>query len=303
MTMHPRRHATATAPVAESSPENRLDLGAAPTTVTREYLEKKEAHTIAARLRRERVGHNAARLLVLVALIVFWHLLASRYDVTLLPGPLQTYAGLVRGWPLIWPAALDTMTEIAIGFAIGVLAGVVLGSLIGQSKVVQGVLHPYLILYQAIPKIGLAPMIVLLLGFGILPKVALAAMTSVFPVLENTIIGVQRVEEDSLRLFQSLGAGPLQIYFKLRLVNAISYILRGARVAIVLATVSVVVTEFVAGQMGLGAVMMMGYAQLDTPMVFGVLAALTLIALAYYFAVVVAEILVLRCFNLAPSAY
>jgi NitT/TauT family transport system permease protein len=279
------------------------DGGAPPTTVTREYLEEKEARMVAARLKHERVGHNAARLLVLVALVGLWHILAARYDATLLPSPLQTYAGFVRGWKLIWAGALDTMTEIAIGFAIGMVAGLVLGSLIGQSKVVQGILHPYLILYQAIPKVGLAPIIVLLLGFGILPKLTLAAMTSVFPVLENTIIGVQRVEEDSLRLFQTLGASPLQIYFKLRLVSALPYILRGARVAIVLATVSAVVAEFVAGRIGLGALMMVGYAQVDTPLVFGVLAALTLIAVVYYFAVVLAETLVLRCFNLTPPAH
>ena len=303
MTMAPRHRAAATALPGGSSLEEQPGVRAPSTTITREYLEEKEARTVAARLRRERVGHNAARLLVLVALVGLWHMLAARYDATLLPGPLQTYAGLVRGWKLIWAAGLDTTTEIAFGCAIGMLAGLVLGSLIGQSKVVQGILHPYLILYQAIPKVGLAPMIVLLLGFGILPKLTLAAMTSVFPVLENTIIGVQRVEEDSLRLFQTLGASRMQIYFKLRLVSALPYILRSARAAIVLATVSVVVAEFVAGRIGLGALMMVGYAQLDTPLVFAALAALTLIALAYYFAVVVVEAVVLRCFNLSPPAH
>jgi len=269
-------------------------------TVTREYLHDKETRAVAARLRRERWSHALARLVVLVAFVGLWQALASRYDATLLPGPWQTYAGLVRGSRLIWAGALATITEIALGFAIGVLAGLVLGSLIGQSRTLQGVLHPFLILYQAVPKAGLAPMIVLLLGFGILPKVALAAMTSVFPVLENTIIGVQRVDEDSLRLFRALGAGPVQTYFRLRLVNALPYIMTGVRVAVVLATVSVVVAEFVAGRIGLGAVMMTGYAQLDTPIVFAALAVLTLIGLAYYFAVFVLETLVLRWFNLAP---
>lgn len=304
MTMDPRRRAALTALLYGLLPKKRSDRETSPIAVTREYLEEKEARTVATRLWRDRVGHNAARLLVLAALFGLWHLLAVRYDdPTLLPSPLQTYDAIVRGWPLIWAGALDTTTEIALGFAIGMLAGVVLGSIIGQSQSVQGVLHPYMILYQAIPKIGLAPMIVLLLGFGILPKVTLAAMTSVFPVLENTIIGVQSVEEDSLRLFRALGASPMQIYFKLRLVNALSYIMRGARVGVVLATVSVVVAEFVAGRIGLGAVMMAGYAQLDTPLVFGVLAVLTLIALAYYFAAAVAETLVVRGFNLVSPAH
>lgn len=267
--------------------------------ITREYLEDKETRAVAARIRRERIGHNLARLLVLGAFVGSWQGLAALYDVTLLPGPLDTYAGLTRAWNLISSGAVETMVEIALGFAIGGASGIILGSLIGQSAVIQGVLHPYLILYQAIPKTGLAPMMVLILGFGLMPKVALAAMTSVFPVLENTIIGVQRVDEDSLRLFRGLGASRLRIFFKLRLINALPYIMTGIRVGVVLATVSVVVAEFVAGRVGLGAVMMVGYAQLDTPLVFGALFVLSLVGLAYYFAALILEAAVLGWFNLA----
>jgi NitT/TauT family transport system permease protein len=273
------------------------ETGAA--VVTASFLADREARERSARARRERIGHNAARLLVLVATVGLWHAAASQRDATLLPGPAATYAGLMRGWRLIWPAALDTTLEIALGFAIGVTVGVVLGSLIGQSPALQGVLHPFLVLYQAVPKTGLAPMIVLLMGFGILPKVALAAMSAVFPVLENTILGVQRVDEDGLRLFRALGARPLQTYFKLRLLSALPSIMTSLRAAVVLATVSVVVAEFVAGRIGLGAVMMTGYAQLDTPLVFAALMVLTLIGLACYFAVFVLETLVLRWLNLS----
>lgn len=174
--------------------------------ITPEYLEEKETRAVAARVRHERVGHSVARLLVLAAFVGIWQGLSARYDVTLLPSPLQTYAGLTRGWNVISIGAADTVTEIAVGFAIGAASGLILGALIGQSKIVQGVLHPYLILYQAIPKSGLAPMIILLLGFGMMPKITLAAMSTVLPVLENTILGVQRVDEDSLRLFRGLGA-------------------------------------------------------------------------------------------------
>ncbi|MET0484627.1 MAG: ABC transporter permease [Candidatus Rokuibacteriota bacterium] len=268
------------------------------SAITRRELEEREIRAVRARRRRELITHNAARVAVFIAVLVGWHLLAGRYDSNLLPGPLQTYAGLVRGWKLISAGAVATLVEIGLGFGLGVFGGLVLGSIIGVSKTMQGVLHPFLVLYQAVPKTGLAPMIVLILGFGILPKVVLAAMTAVFPVLENTIIGVERVEEDSLRLFRGLGASRTQIYFKLRLVNALPYIMTGLRGAIVLATVSVVVTEFVAGRIGLGAVMMPGYAQLDTPMVFGALLALTAIGLACYFTVCLFERLVLRWFNL-----
>jgi NitT/TauT family transport system permease protein len=273
----------------------------AATMVTPQYLEEKETRAVLARRRRERVSYNAGRLLVLAAFIGVWQGLASRHDATLLPGPWQTYEGLARGWNIIWIGAVETTTEIALGFAIGVVLGLVLGSLIGQSRVVQGIVHPYLILYQAVPKTGLAPMIVLLLGFGMMPKIVLAAMSALFPVLENTILGIQRVDEDSLRLFRALGASSSQIFFKLRLINALPYILTGLKVAVVLATISVVVAEFVAGRIGLGAVMMVGYAQLETPLVFGALFILTLITMAYYLSAVLLETLVLRWFNLGHA--
>jgi NitT/TauT family transport system permease protein len=273
-----------------------------PPAITRRELEEREIRAVRARRRRDLIANNGARLFVLFVVLAGWHLVAACYDATLLPGPLQTYAGLVRGRALIAAGALTTLLEIGFGFGLGVLTGLALGSIIGVSKTIQGVLHPFLVLYQAIPKTGLAPMIVLLLGFGILPKITLAAMTALFPVLENTIIGVQRVEEDSLRLFHALDASPVQIYFKLRLVNALPYIMTGVRGAIVLATVSVVVTEFVAGRVGLGAVMMAGYAQFDTPIVFGALLTLTVIGLACYFLVCLIETLILRWFNLEAPA-
>jgi len=268
---------------------------------TAEYWLAREGQAATARVRRERLTHAGARLLVLAVVLGLWQALASHYDVTLVPGPAQTYAGLRRGWPLIAAAAGDTSLEIALGFAAGALIGLILGSLVGQSPQAEGILHPYLIAYQAVPKVGLAPMIVLLLGFGVWPKVALAALAAAFPVLENTMVGVQRVDEDCARLFAGLGASPTQAYVKLRLISALPSILAGVRVAVVLATVSVVVTEFVAGRIGLGAVMMVGYAQLDTPLVFAALVVLTAVGLAYYFAAVGLEALVLRWFNLAPS--
>lgn len=270
--------------------------------VNLDYLVDKESRAIAATVKRQRVGHALARLLVLVAVIGGWQALAARHDVALLPSPLQTYDGFVRGWSVIADGALATTGEIAIGFAIGAAVGVVLGAALGQSRIAQRICHPYLVLYQAIPKTGFAPMIVLLLGFGMMPKIALAAMSAVFPVLENTIVGVQRIDDDSLRLFQGLGASQLQVFFKLRLINALPSIMTGLRAGVVLATVAVVVAEFVAGRIGLGAVLMLGTAQLDTALVFATLLVLTLVGLAYYFAALLCEVAVLRWFNLAhPS--
>ena len=274
-----------------------------PVTITREDLIERETRAVTARVRRQHVNHNLARVLVLAAVIAAWQALSTRYDASLLPGPVQTYSGLLRGFGVIADGAIATTIEIALGFAAGAAAGIVLGSLIGVSRIAQAIFHPYLVLYQAIPKTGFAPMIVLLLGFEMLPKIVLAALSAIFPVLENTIIGVQRVDEDNLRLFRALGAGPLQTFFKLRLINALPHVMAGLRAGVVLATVAVVVGEFVAGRIGLGAVMMVGMAQLDTPLVFAALFVLTLVGLGYYFGAVLLEAAVLRWFNLRHQTH
>lgn len=266
--------------------------------VTRERLHNAEVRTLATRVRRERIIHNLARLLVLFLVLGIWQALSQRYDVSLLPSPAETWEGFTRGRSIIFTASIDTATEIVLGFAIGAAAGVVLGALIGQFKIFEGIVHPYLILYQSIPKAGLAPMIVLIIGFGIMPKATLAAMSSFFPVLENTIIGIQRADADSVKLFRGLGANQWQTFLKLRLISALPSILTGLRVGVVLAVVSVVVAEFVAGRLGLGALMIVANAQLDSPLMFAALFALTLVGLMFYFTAALAEKLVLKWFNL-----
>ncbi len=270
--------------------------------MTRERLVEQETRAAATAARRRHTARMLTRLLVLATLFAAWQAIASRYSSGLLPGPVEVYGGLVRGWRIIVDGAIATATEVAIGFAMAGTAGVVLGAVLGESRIVQRICHPYLVVYQALPKTGFAPMIVLLLGVGMMPKIALAAVSAIFPVVENTIIGIQRVDDDSLRLFRALGANRWQSFVKLRLVNALPSILTGLRAAVVLAVVSVVVAEFVAGRIGLGAVMMVGAAQLDAPLVFAALFVLTLVGLAYYFVARLLELIVLHWFNLAhPS--
>ena len=270
--------------------------------ITQEHLHAAEARTLAARLMRERIVHNLARLFVLVLVIGGWQALAQRYAVTLLPSPAETWEGFTRGRSLIFTSSIDTATEIALGFAIGAAIGVALGALIGQFKMFEGIVHPYLVMYQSIPKAGLAPMIILVIGFGLMPKVTLAAMASFFPVLENTIIGIQRADADSVKLFRGLGANQWQTFLKLRLISALPGILTGFRVGVVIATVSVVVAEFVAGRIGLGALMISANAQADTALVFAALFALTGVGLMFYFSAALAEKAILKWLNLtAPG--
>ena len=273
-----------------------------PPEVTPEDLAALEAAKLSVKARRERILHNLARLAVFILFMGLWEMLSRIYNVNLVPSPAETWDALGRGWTLIRIKSIDTIISIAFGFGIGASSGIILGALIGQSRTLQGVLHPFLILYQSVPKVGLAPILLLLLGTGILPKAALAGMSSFFPMLENTIVGVERPDQDSLRLFRGLGASQWKIFYKLRLITALPYVLTGVRIGVVFATVSVVVAELVSGSIGLGATIRLANDQVDTPLVYAAILGITVIGLAYYSLAVAVEFILLRWFNLSTPS-
>jgi NitT/TauT family transport system permease protein len=232
--------------------------------------------------RREAVILNGGRIAVLAAALVIWSLAAQATSVLILPGPMSVGTQLVRSWALIQQSLWVTLAEIVLGFAAGSAVGIVTGTFIAHSRRVDGILRPYITTSQAIPKAALAPLFVLWLGFGFGPKVTIAALISFFPLLENTIVGLRRVDPDALKLFGSLGASRWQVFTKLRLPNGLPYILTGLRVGIVFATVGAVIAEFVTANRGLGALIMIAQGNFDTRLMFAVIIVLTLLGVILY---------------------
>jgi NitT/TauT family transport system permease protein len=144
------------------------------------------------------------------------------------------------------------------------------------------VLNPYIIASQAMPKLALAPIFVMWFGFGILPKVIIAALIAFFPLFENTITGLNEVDPDKVELFRSLNATPWQVFAKLRLPNAVPFLFAGLRVAVVLSVVGAIVGEYVGANRGLGALIIASQGTMDTPLMFAVFVVLTVLGYALY---------------------
>src|SRR5205807_7713198 len=108
-----------------------------------------------------------------------------------------TWQALIRDADTIWRNVPATMLEIALGFAVGSGLGIGLATLIAQSTWAEVILTPYVVVSQAVPKVALAPILIILLGYGLAPKVAIAALIAFFPLLENTITGLRGVDADS----------------------------------------------------------------------------------------------------------
>jgi len=253
------------------APDHTTDGGAGPAAPTRWYLTP-------AGVRGLMAGSFVAFLLVWWGFVKVLHLSSL-----VLPTPLEVAGALAEGlrgplWIHIWV----TLQEIVLGFLLGSLLGVGLGTLIAHSELARRVLNPYLVASQAMPKLALAPIFVIWFGFGITPKVVIAALICFFPLLENTITGLNAVEETKLELFRMLTASRWQTFYKLRAPNALPFIFAGLRVAIVLSVVGAIVGEYVGANRGLGALIIATQGSFDTPVMFSVFVVLTVVGTVLY---------------------
>lgn len=255
------------------------------------------------RARRTRTVHLVGRTVVGLAFLATWWALATVYPPVLVPGPGDTWRAFLTDWPTIWKNTPSTLIEISLGFLAGSVMGAGLGALIAQSRWAEVIITPYLVVSQAVPKVALAPILIIFLGYGIASKIALAALIAFFPLLENTITGLRRVDPDGLRLLQSLGASRWQIFVKLRVFSALPLVFAGLRIAAVLATLGAIVAEFVAGNTGLGAVLVTSMGTFTTPLLYATMAVLTALAFGVYLLAERLERAALRRYNLgAPGA-
>jgi NitT/TauT family transport system permease protein len=232
------------------------------------------------------VGQAALTLGVFAAVVVVWGLYVRLMGLSalVLPTPYDVWQSLVdntlSGFLLyhMW----ITLAEVLLGFILGSFIGIALGTITAQSELMRTILNPYILASQAMPKLALAPIMVIWLGFGIAPKVVITALICFFPLLENTIIGLTSTNPYQLELFRVLTASRWQTFFKLRIPDALPVIFAGLRVAITLAVVGAVVGEYVGANRGLGALIIAAQGSFDTPLMFAVFIYLTAMGIILY---------------------
>jgi len=152
----------------------------------------------------------------------------------------------------------------------------------------------YIVASQVVPKLALGPLFIIWFGFGLTPTVAITALICFFPLMENTLTGLSRVDPARRELFRMLGASRLQTLLRLTLPSALPVILAGFRVAVVLALVGAVVGEFIGGRAGLGASIIAAQSVMDSSLMFALFIVITLLGMAFYQAALLLERLLLR---------
>jgi NitT/TauT family transport system permease protein len=172
-----------------------------------------------------------------------------------------------------------TVLEVALGFAIGCSLGFALGIGVALNRYAAYFCYPYIIMFQSMPKVALVPIIVLWFGLGIASKVVTAALVAFFPMMVNTIAGLNSADEDRINLVRSLGGSKLQVFTMLRLPNSLPFVFAGLEIALVLSLIGTVVAEFLGAERGLGMLMQSMNFMMDTAGAFSILFVLALLGL------------------------
>jgi NitT/TauT family transport system permease protein len=228
-------------------------------------------------------------ILLLIALLGSWEGAVRLFKVPkhLVPPVSDILVALWRGLAT-GPMAKDgfwyhggvTLAEILLGFVIGSGVGLAIGILVSQMPKVEALVEPYVAALQSVPKVAVAPIIVVWLGFGISSKVVIICMLTFFPVLVTSIAGFKAVDSDRIDLLRSLSATRWQIFRKAKFPSALPYVFAGLNMAAAFSVVGAVVGEFVGAQAGLGVLILQMEAQADTGGSFAVCVMLSVIGIA-----------------------
>ena len=223
------------------------------------------------------------RLLLVLAVLAAWEGAVRLFDIPayIVPAPSKVFVALYRGIAsMLYIRHLwITLIETLLGFVVGSIVALVLGTLIALSRRCEYFLYPFILMFQAMPKVALAPLIIIWFGLGRTSKVAQASLTAFFPLMVNTIAGLRSADEDRVALMRSLDASEMQIFRMLRMPGAMPYIFAGFEIAMMLSLIGAIVAEFVGAQKGLGVLMMSMTFTMDTAGQFSVLLVLALVGL------------------------
>jgi NitT/TauT family transport system permease protein len=229
-----------------------------------------------------------------VALLVWeWVVTWREIPRYLLPQPSDIFETAVKQREVLLKNTWVTAKEVVFGFGAACLVGIPLAAAIVYSKILDRILSPLLVAIQTIPKVAMAPLFVVWLGHGLAPKIFVACTIAFFPIVIDTTVGLRSANPGSIELVRSMGASRWQTFRKVQFPGALPSIFGGLEVAITLAVVGAVVSEYIAANEGLGYLQLTASGILNTPLLFAAVIAMSILGLILFRVVQVVERLVI----------
>jgi NitT/TauT family transport system permease protein len=227
---------------------------------------------------------------LLVGIVVWW--LAATYlaiPAFLFPTPAAVAAQLLGNPSLYLRNAVSTLEKVAYGGAVGIVTGFLLGVLAGTVPLVRATLYPYLVTIRVVPKIAIAPLLLIYLGTGFATAVVFVALIAFFPLVLNTVAGLSRTPETHLELLRSVDASAVDTFLYVRLPYAVPDVFAGLKQSVTLSVVGAIVAEWVVSGSGLGYLILLGSENIRTDIIIAALATLVVVGVALYGLVVVCQ--------------
>jgi putative hydroxymethylpyrimidine transport system permease protein len=221
---------------------------------------------------------------LLALLIGGWELFAKLGHVEnyLLPAPSEVASALWNDRDLLAPDTWVTAREVLLGFGLALVTGIAIAIVLHLSSFLRRAAYPLVVASQAVPVIVIAPILVIWFGFGITPKLIVIALICFFPVVVNTLDGLESIDRDQIKMMRTLGASRLDLLRRLELPGSLPYMFSGAKVAVAVAVIGAVFGELVGSDAGLGHAIQVGTAQLETARVFAAVLILSVMAIALF---------------------
>jgi putative hydroxymethylpyrimidine transport system permease protein len=234
---------------------------------------------------------------IVVFLIALWQVAASldviadtlRIEPFLVPSPADIAQSLWTDRDLLVDNGWVTLQEILAGFALSVAAGVAFAIVLHLSPTLRRAFYPLLIASQTVPIVVVAPILVVWLGFGIGPKLAIIALICFFPITVNTLDGLRSVDADLVKMMRTLDASRWQTFRRVEGPTALPYFFSGAKIAVAVAVIGAVFGEWAGSSSGLGHLIQQASAQLQTARTFAAVVVLSVLAILLFWLLAVLE--------------
>ena len=229
-------------------------------------------------------------ILVLILFLSVWAIGAKLYDMAfLLPGPMLVAQAFVTDMDMVIEGATITFREALIGYLLAITLGVIVATTMSLSKILERSLYPYAILLQTVPVVAVAPLIVLWFGFEEKSVIIVSLIISLFPIINNTLLGLKSTSINLVELFDMHDASKFESFFKLRFPAAIPNIIAGMRISAGLSVIGAIVGEFIIGSGseggGLGVQIIYAQAELETPLVMALILSATTLGFLFFMTV------------------
>jgi NitT/TauT family transport system permease protein len=227
----------------------------------------------------------------IASLLVLWEVVCRLAKVPgwLLPAPSMVWAALVKNGSVLAMHFGTTLFATVSGFVVAVLVGIPLAVAITSSRIAKNVLFPLFLIFQSVPKVALAPLVLLWVGYGMPSKILVAAVTAFFPIVINTAAGLSSVPAELLQLTRSYSPPALRVFMRLKLPFAMPHVFSGMKIAMTLAVIGAVVGEFVGSDTGLGFIILTASSTMNTGLVFSALVLLSIMGIGLFYLIALIE--------------